>query len=113
MTFQEIGSRFQGVAQNLGLRFAKAPFREGDSPETPYLAFSTPSRPDFPADNEGYVKISRIIILLVTSEEEAALEEAVERELEALGIQFKKESDYYSDEDVFIASFETEELIDA
>lgn len=113
MTFEEIKTCFEGVAQANNLGFGYAPFREGKEPQTPYLAFSYPDRHDFPGDNKAYVRISRVSILLVTSAKEIDLEEAVEAELVSLGIQFSKESDFYRDEDVFISTYETEELIDA
>lgn len=112
MTFKTISNRFKGIAEELGLDFGYAPFRKGKEPTVPYIAFSYPERKDFHGDNGAYVRISRIRLLLVTATKNIGLEEAVEAGLKDLGIGFSKTEEYYSDEDVFVLIYETEELID-
>ena len=119
MTFIKISDNFRQIANELGLGFGYAPFKEnatpeqGGAPPVPYIAFNYPSRPDFAADNGPYIKISRIRILLVTKTKDIGLELAVQKRLEDLDIHYTSEYDYYSDEDVFVAIYETEEIIDA
>ncbi len=113
MTFDQITNRFKGVADDLGLPFGYAPFRDGQQPKAPYIAINYPERKPFPADNLGYVHISRIRILLVTPTKNITLEQAVEDAFEELGVQYSKEEDFYQDEGVFIIVHETEELINA
>lgn len=110
--FKTISDRFRTLAGELGLDFGYAPFRKGKEPTVPYIAFSYPERNDFACDNGSYVRISRIRLLLVTANKNIGLEEAVEAGLKDLGIGFSKEEEYYSDEDVFVLIYETEELID-
>ena len=110
--FATISERFRTIACELGLDFGYAPFRKGKEPKVPYIAFSYPERKDFSSDNGSYVRISRIRLLLVTANKNIGLEEAVEDGLEDLGIGFSKTEEYYSDEDVFVLIYETEELID-
>lgn len=118
MTFRQISDGFRAIAEELGLGFGYAPFRENATPEqggqppVPYIAFNYPERNDFAADNGSFIKISRIRILLVTKKKDIGLELAVEERLDELKIHYTKEYDYYSDEDIFIAIYETEELID-
>ena len=111
MTFEEIGAAFAQVAEDLGLDFGYAPFRHGDEPEVPYLAFSYPGKNNFAGDNKAYIRISRIYLALVTKEKDIDLEEAVEAALQNIGVHFTMESDYYEDIDAYVASFETEEII--
>lgn len=112
MTFREISDQFHGIADELKLNWGFAPFRHGKEPKPPYIAFSYPERNDFGADNKPYVRISRIVVLLVTKNKDIGLEEAIEAEFASLEINYSKESDFYQDEDVYVSTYETEELID-
>lgn len=112
MTFVEIGEAFEQVAQTLEINFGYGPFRHGQEPKIPYLAFSYPGKRTFAGDNQAYIKISRIYIDLVTKDKDIDLEIAVEAELQKLGIHFADpESDFYQDLDAYVTSYETEELI--
>lgn len=113
MTFLEISNRFSSIAEDNGLDFGYAPFRHGEEPDVPYIAFSYPERNDFPADNGSYIRISRVRVLLVTRKKDIGLEEAVETAFDQLGISYSKDSDFYQDEDVYISNYETEEIINA
>lgn len=113
MTFLEISNRFSSIADGNNLGFGYAPFRHGEEPTVPYIAFSYPERNDFPADNGAYIRISRVRVLLVTRKKDIGLEETVEAAFKQMGISFSKDSDFYQDEDVYISTYETEEIIDA
>ena len=104
MTFHEIAVKFENLATVLGLDFGYAPFKEGAFPEAPFMAFSYPNSNNFGADNKVYVRISR---------KDVALEESVEKMFRDLNINYSREEDFYADEDVFVITYETEELINA
>lgn len=113
MTFEEIGAKIETIAEELGIGFGYAPLKHGQKPATPYLAFSYPGKKKFACDNGAFVQISRIYVGLITEEKDIDLEEALEAKLQETGIQFTMDSDstYYDDIDAFVASYETEELI--
>lgn len=113
MTFEEIGAKVEAIAEELGIGFGYAPFKHGQRPKLPYLAFSYPGKKKFACDNGPYIQISRIYVGLITEAKDIDLEEAVEAKLQETGIQFTmdSDSDYYEDIDAFVASYETEELI--
>lgn len=113
MTFHEIAVKFENLATVLGLDFGYAPFKEGAFPKAPFMAFSYPNSNNFGADNKVYVRISRIAIMLITAEKDVALEESVEKMFRDLNINYSREEDFYADEDVFVITYETEELINA
>lgn len=96
-----------------GIECAYREFPEGSGQEPPFICFTMPGGDDLFADNENYVKISRLVIELYTDERDFALENTVEEMLKENNLTYTWDEDYIDTEHMHVTVYETEVLVDA
>lgn len=92
----------------LGIPIAYHHFAEGESPEPPFLIYLTPGSHNFSADGMVYFKVKQLDVELYTYKKDLALEEELEKILDAQGIFYNKTETYIKSEKLYEVLYELE-----
>ena len=90
----------------LGIPIAYHHFAEGESPEPPFLIYLTPGSHNFSADGMVYFKVKQLDVELYTDKKDLALEEKLEKILDAQGIFYNKTETYIKSEKLYEVLYE-------
>ena len=104
MTHEEV----MAVMEEIGLPYAYHHFAEGESPEPPFLIYLTPGSHNFSADGMVYFKVKQLDVELYTDKKDLALEEKLEKILDAQGIFYNKTETYIKSEKLYEVLYELE-----
>ena len=91
----------------LGIPIAYHHFAEGESPERHFYLFDSGSH-NFSADGMVYFKVKQLDVELYTDKKDIALEEELEKILDAQGIFYNKTETYIKSEKLYEVLYELE-----
>lgn len=103
------------MIERAGVPFAYYQFDEEtvkkENIKPPFICFYYDRSDDFYADNSNYSKIAVLIIELYTDSKDFALESTIEQILNENELTYTKNEVFIDDEQMYMATYETEVLI--
>lgn len=100
------------MMKDMGYPVAYHHFKEGQSPNTPFLVYLHPGSENFAADGIVYQRINQLDIELYTDKKDLEAEKRVEAVLKEHGFYYEKTETYLESEELFEVIYEMEVLID-
>lgn len=107
MTLVEVNK----MVESIGLPYEYYEFKEGESPNPPFICFFYGPSDDLYADNENYQDIRKLNIELYTSFKDFALEKTIENILKLNGLSFYREENFIESEQIWQIAYEMEVVI--
>lgn len=109
MTYKEVKTLIQTLANSLSVPFAYYHFEQKTSP--PFLIFKYDDSDDLYADDVNYQKIRPLTIVFCTDEKDFAKEETIESFFTNNGMSYSKSESYIDDSEMWQINYDTEVLI--